>query len=216
MPAAVAAGGTDLTQASSDFGRGELGGNALEQLFYSARSYNVWRPEKVPEDVLKAIYDMARWGPTSANICPARFVFVTSPQAKARLKPHLFDTNTDKVEAASCCVIVARDTRFTEKVPELFPGREFIATFFEMDPVAHKDAYTRNTTLQGAYLILAARALGVDCGPMSGFSQSGVDGEFFPDGRWQSDFLINLGYGNDAEVWPRNPRLSFDDACQIL
>jgi 3-hydroxypropanoate dehydrogenase len=188
---------------------------ALDQIFLTARSHNAWLDKPLSEATIRAIYDLARWGPTSANVCPARFVFVATPEGKARLLPHLSDNNAEKVAAAPCCVIVARDTKFTEFVPQLFPGREFIGTYFDMHPEIAKETWVRNTTLQGAYLIIAARALGVDTGPMSGFEVEGVNTEFFSDGRWQADFICNLGYGDHAEVWPRNPRLSFDDACRI-
>jgi 3-hydroxypropanoate dehydrogenase len=188
---------------------------ALDQIFLTARSHNAWLDKPLPESTIRAIYDLARWGPTSANVCPARFVFVTTPEGKARLIPHMSENNAEKVEAAPCCVIVARDTKFTEFVPKLFPGREFIGTFFDMHPEIAQETWTRNTTLQGAYLIIAARALGVDAGPMSGFEADSLNAEFFPDGRWQADFICNLGYGDHSEVWPRNPRLSFEDACRI-
>jgi 3-hydroxypropanoate dehydrogenase len=186
------------------------------ELFDESRTYNEWLPRRIPQEQLKELYDHARWGPTSANICPARFVFVESSAAKARLKPFLFDNNQDRMMSASCCVLVARDTKFTEFVPKLFPGREMIATFFELNPDKAQEAYVRNTTLQGAYLMMAARSMGIDCGPMSGFDEPGVNAEFFPDGRWDIDFIINLGFGDVEQLWPRCPRLSFDDACRIL
>lgn len=192
-----------------------LGAAALDKIFLTARSHNAWLDKPLSEAAIRAIYDLARWGPTSANVCPARFVFVTTPAGKARLLPHMSENNAEKVAAAPCCVIIARDTKFTEFVPQLFPGREFIGTYFDMHPEIAKETWVRNTTLQGAYLIIAARALGVDTGPMSGFEVDGVNAEFFPDGRWQADFICNLGYGDPDEVWPRNPRLSFDDACRI-
>jgi 3-hydroxypropanoate dehydrogenase len=194
---------------------GNLDATALDQIFLSARSHNAWLDKPLAESMIRSIYELAKWGPTSANVCPARFVFVTTPEGKARLLPHLFETNADKVAAAPCCVIIARDTKFTEFVPQLFPGREFIGTYFDMHPDIARETWVRNTTLQGAYLIIAARALGVDTGPMSGFDADGINAEFFPDGRWQADFICNLGYGDHSEVWPRNPRLSFDDACRI-
>ena len=205
-----------MPEVTSPNGRSALADQALRQLFLDARSHNAWLPGELPESMLREIYDLARMGPTSTNMCPGRFVFVTTRDAKERLKPFLFETNVDKVFAASCTVIVARDTHFVDKVGDLFPGREFVAEFYRRNPEIYVETYKRNTTLQGAYLILAARSLGIDTGPMSGFDNAGVDKEFFPDGRWKSDFLINLGFGDDQNVWPRNPRLPFEDACQIL
>jgi 3-hydroxypropanoate dehydrogenase len=205
----------DMTDQIENMLSAPLNAAALDQIFLAARSHNAWLDKPLSEKTIRAIYDLAKWGPTSANVCPGRFVFVTTPEGKARIAPHLSENNAEKVAAAPCCVIIARDTKFTELVPELFPGREFIGTYFDMHPELAKETWVRNTTLQGAYLIIAARALGVDAGPMSGFEVDSLNAEFFPDGRWQADFICNLGYGDHSQVWPRNPRLSFETACRI-
>ena len=184
-------------------------------LFEAGRTHNAWLEREVPISLLYDLYDRLRWAPTSANSNPGRFVFLQSAEAKARLKPHLSPQNVDKTMSAPVCVIVAADTQFYENMPVLAPQRDF-RTLFAAAPAVAEETATRNAILQGAYLILAARSLGLDCGPMSGFDRSAVDSEFFPDGRWRSNFLVNLGYGDEAKLWPRNPRLAFDDACQIL
>jgi 3-hydroxypropanoate dehydrogenase len=192
--------------------------DALNTIFLEARTHNAWLPKPVSDDVLRRLYDVARMGPTSANTSPMRVVFVKSPEAKARLKPALAPGNVDKTMAAPVTAIVATDERFYEFVPELFPhnpdfGKAFTAPGKEEFTRTHA---FRNATLQGGYLILAARALGLDAGPMSGFDHAKLDAEFFPDGRWKSNFLINLGYGDAAQLKPRNPRLSFEEACRIV
>lgn len=188
---------------------------AINQLFEAARTHNVWLDRDVPEEVLHRLYDRLRWAPTSANSNPGRFAFVRSPAAKQRLAPHLAPLNVEKAMAAPICVIVAADTRFYDNLPQLFPARD-MRTPFANAPAFAEETATRNAILQGAYLILAARSLGLDCGPMSGFSRDGVDQEFFSDGRWKANFLVNLGYGDKEKLWPRNPRLSFDEACLVL
>jgi 3-hydroxypropanoate dehydrogenase len=192
-----------------------LGEGAHAPLFEGARTHNAWLPRKVSADTLRDLYDRLRWAPTSANSNPGRFVFLRSPAAKQRLKAHLSPQNVDKTMSAPVCVIVAADAQFYDRMPELSPQRDFRAIFTAAPALADETA-TRNAILQGAYLILAARSLGLDCGPMSGFDRKAVDAEFFPDGHWQSNFLVNLGYGDESKLWPRNPRLAFDDACQIL
>jgi 3-hydroxypropanoate dehydrogenase len=187
----------------------------LEHLFYAARSHNAWLDRPVTDDDLRRIYDAARWGPTTANTNPARFVFVRSPHGKERLRPHLSAGNVDKTMSAPCCVIVAWDRRFYELLPQLFPSRDMRSTFADKPELIAETAF-RSSTLQGAYLMLAARACGFDCGPMSGFNRTTLDAEFFPDGRWQSNFLCNIGYGDPAKLFPRNPRLSFEEACRDL
>ena len=189
--------------------------HAHAALFEEARTHNAWLPRKISADTLRDLCDRLRWAPTSANCNPGRFVFVRSPGAKQRLKAHLSPQNVDKTMSAPICVIVAADTRFYESMPVLAPQRDFRA-MFEAAPALAEETATRNAILQGGYLILAARSLGLDCGPMSGFNRQAVDAEFFPHGRWQSNFLVNLGYGDEPKLWPRNPRLSFDEACQIL
>lgn len=188
---------------------------ALDTLFRQAHTHNAWQDKPVSSAVLMAVYDLMRWAPTSANINPARIVFVTSAEAKERLKPHLSENNRAKTMAAPVTAIIGYDTQFHENMPKLFAHAPQMQAFFAKPEIAEPHAF-RNGSLQGAYLILAARALGLDCGPMSGFDNAGVDAEFFPGGRIKSNFLCNLGYGDPQGVRPRNPRLSFDEACQII
>ena len=189
--------------------------DALDQIFRAARTHNKWQEKPVSPALLMALYDLMRIGPTAANTSPARIVFVTSPEAKARLKPHLAPGNVDKTMAAPVTAIIAYDLKFAEQMPKLFPARPQMKDAFQDEKAAALSAF-RNGSLQGGYFIVAARALGLDCGPMSGFNNDGVDAEFFPAGTVKSNFLCNLGYGDPAGVYPRNPRLSFDEACQIL
>lgn len=192
-----------------------LSEQSLDQLFREARTHWVWRPEPVSLELLKKAYEVARFGPTSANSSPARFVFITSPQAKERLRPALSPGNLEKTMTAPVTVIVAWDTEFYEKLPQLFPARDMRSAFSGKPELIQETAF-RNSTLQGAYFMLAARALGLDCGPMSGFDQQKVNAEFFPDGKWKANFLCNVGYGDPSKLFPRNPRLSFDEACRVL
>jgi 3-hydroxypropanoate dehydrogenase len=186
----------------------------LDQIFRTARTYNGFLDRPVSTATLRDVFDLLKWGPTSANSSPARFVFVTSQAAKEKLRPALSEGNRDKTMAAPVTVIVAYDTEFYERMPQLYPQRDFRSGFLGKPAVSETFAF-RNGTLQGAYLIVAARALGLDCGPMSGFDNAKVDAAFFPDHRWKSNFLCNLGYGDAATVPVRNPRLSFDEACRI-
>jgi 3-hydroxypropanoate dehydrogenase len=188
---------------------------ALDQLFRKARTHSTWLPKAVPVELLRKAYELARMGPTSANSSPARFAFVTTPDAKARLKPALAPGNVEKTMAAPVTAIVAWDTEFHEKLPKLFPQANMRAYFVGNQSLIDETAL-RNSSLQGAYFILAARALGLDCGPMSGFDANKVNAEFFPDGKWRANFLINLGYGDKTKLFPRNPRLNFDEAAVIL
>jgi 3-hydroxypropanoate dehydrogenase len=188
---------------------------ALDQLFLSARTHNKWFDRPVPDDVLRELARLAALGPTSANSEPARLVFVKSAAAKKRLEPHLMEGNRAKTMEAPVCVIVAYDTEFYEKLPKLFPHVDARSWFADDAALAQETAF-RNSSLQGAYLILAARALGLDAGPMSGFDNEGVDREFFPDGRVKSNFLCNLGYGDLSVLRPRSPRLEFDEFAQII
>ena len=187
----------------------------LDCLFRTARSRNAWRADPLPDNITREIYDLTRWGPTAANTTPGRFVFVRSESAKSRLKPHLAAGNVEKVMTAPCCVIVAYDTRFYDLMPKLFPSRDMRSAFVGNDALIDETA-KRNSTLQGAYLMMAARCLGLDCGPMSGFNAASLDADFFPDGRWKSNFLCAIGYGSDEKLFPRNPRLDFDEACMEL
>ena len=195
--------------------KSSLDGAALAQLFTEARSFNSWSDRPVDDATVRHRYDLVASGPTTANSNPGRFVFVRSAQAHERLRPHLSEGNVEKTMSAPCCVIIAYDTRFFEFMPQLFPGRDFSATFAGKDAVI-ADTAMRSSTLAGAYLIMAARALGLDAGPMSGFNKETLDAEFFPDGRWKSNFLCNIGYGSEDRLFPRNPRLAFDQACLDL
>lgn len=188
---------------------------SAKELFDDARTYSAFNDQPVSIDLLLRLYDHLKWGPTSANSSPARFVFVTSREAKARLLPCVSAGNVEKVISAPVTVIVAEDTRFYDLMPKLFPTRDFKSAF-KYDEAVAADLLARNVPLQGAYMIIAARALGIDTGPMSGFDAEKVNAEFFADGRWRSNFLCNLGYGCKAGEHPRNPRLSFDEACQIV
>ena len=192
---------------------------AFDQLFREARTANAWLDKDVPEVMVRAIYDLMKWGATSANICPARFLWIRSDAAKARLKPHLMEGNIAKVMGAPWTVIIAWDEKFEDKVPELFPHNPDAKNWFT-DRDAHFDAAFRNGTLQGAYLMLAARALGLDCGPMSGFDNAKVDAEFFASNEkmrnWKSNFLCAIGYGDDAALFERSPRLAFENANFVL
>lgn len=188
---------------------------AQDQLFRAARTYNAFSDKPVPEARLRELYELAKWGPTSGNVGPARFVFLTTPEAKARLSPLMSRANRSKSIGAAVQVIVAYDLKFAERIPELFPHNPGSAAWFADEAVAEETAF-RNGSLQGAYLILAARTLGLDCGPMSGFNRAGVDAEFFAGTSWRSNFLCNLGYGTDQDLFPRLPRLSFEDACLVL
>ena len=195
-----------------------LDDKALDQIFREARTHSAWLPKPVSDDLLRKIYDLMKFGPTSANTTPMRIVFVKSPQAKQRLKPALSAGNVEKTMVAPVCAIVSDDMKFYEFIPRLFPHNPQFADLFKQPG---KEEFTRthafrNSTLQGAYLIIAARALGLDAGPMSGFDNDKVDAEFFPDGRYKSNFLINLGYADHSKVHPRLPRLSFEEVCKIV
>jgi 3-hydroxypropanoate dehydrogenase len=188
---------------------------ALDQIFRQARTHNAWLPKRVSAEQLREVHDLARVGPTSANSSPARFVFLQSEAAKARLLPTLAPPNVEKTKTAPVTVIVAWDTEFYEKLPQLFPHADMRSYFVGNQPLIDETAF-RNSTLQGGYFILAARAVGLDCGPMSGFDPAKVNAEFFPDGKWKANFLCNLGYGDRSKLFPRNPRLEFNEACRVL
>jgi 3-hydroxypropanoate dehydrogenase len=189
--------------------------DALDRLFRQARTHSAWLPKRVPVEVLREVYDLARLGPTSANSTPARFVFLESAAAKARLLPALARGNVGKTKAAPVTVIIAWDTEFYEKLPQLFPHADMRSYFVGNQPLIDETAL-RNGSLQGGYFVLAARSVGLDCGPMSGFDAAKVNAEFFPDGKWKVNFLCNLGYGDHSKLFPRNPRLEFDEACRVL
>lgn len=188
---------------------------ALDTLFRQARSYNRWSPEAVPEKTLHALYELLKWGPTATNSSPARFVFVTSAAAKATLVGCVSPGNTVKVEQAPVTVIIGMDEKFHDKIPSLFPHRPQAGEGFK-DPAVGREVMMRNASLQGAYLILAARALGLDCGPMSGFDNAKVDTAFFGGTSIKSNFICALGVGTTELLYPRSPRLSFDEACRIV
>ena len=188
---------------------------ALDQLFRSARTHNAWQPKDVPDALLHALYDLLKWGPTSANSSPARFVFVKSPDAKAKLKTALSPGNYDKTMSAPVTVIVAQDMAFYDKLPQLFPHADARSWFAGNDALIASTAF-RNATLQGAYLIMAARALGLDTGAMSGFDNAKLDDAFFAGTTVKSNFLVNLGYGDAAALFPRSPRLAFDEVARIV
>lgn len=190
---------------------------ALSQLFVDARTQNGWLPTPVGDDQLRRIYDIMKMGPTSANSSPARILFLKSPEAKARLLPALTSGNVDKTRAAPVTAIIGYDTRFFEWMPtKLFAHRPEMADTFARNPAVGQVTAFRNSTLQGAYFMLAARAVGLDVGGMSGFDNAKVDAEFFPDGRVKSNFLCNLGHGDPGKVLQRLPRLDFDEACTLL
>jgi 3-hydroxypropanoate dehydrogenase len=189
---------------------------ALDVIFRAAHTHNKWSDRPVSDALLMAVYDLMRWGPTSANSTPARFLFLTSPDAKERLKPHLMEGNREKTMHAPVVAIIGYDLDFLEIWPRLFPNNPRMKNNFTGKPEATREFAFRNGTLQGAYFIIAARALGLDCGPMSGFSNEGVDKEFFAGSNIKSNFICALGHGDPAGVFPRNPRLSFDEACRII
>jgi nitroreductase len=188
---------------------------AIEQLFLNARTANGFLDKPVPASLLQDIYDIAKMGATSMNAQPTRYVFLTSPAAKARLMPALSPGNVVKTESAPVCVIVATDNQFYEHMPVVFPNNPGAKALFEGNAALAQGTATRNGTLGGAYFMIAARALGLDCGPMRGVDLAKVNAEFFPDGRCTANFLINLGYGDETKLFPRNLRLSFEQACTV-
>ncbi|HSM28159.1 MAG TPA: malonic semialdehyde reductase [Thioalkalivibrio sp.] len=188
--------------------------HALDQLFFEARTHNEWLDRPVSDDLLKALFDTLRWAPTSANCSPARIVFVKSPEAKARLLPALIEGNVEKTRTAPVTAIIGHDLEFHEQLPRLFPHTDARAWFAGNQPLIEATAF-RNGTLQGAYLILAARALGLDCGPMSGFDADRVNEAFFAGTSVRVNFLCNLGYGRSEALFPRSPRFEFEDVCRI-
>lgn len=188
---------------------------ALDIIFRTARTQNKWLDKPVSKTMLMAIYDLMRWGPTSANNSPARILFITTPEAKERLKPHLSEGNRAKTMSAPVTAIIGYDLDFPEHLPRLFPHNQDAKNWFS-DPVLRETTAFRNGTLQGAYFIIAARAVGLDCGPMSGFNNAGVDKEFFAGTNIKSNFICSLGYGDPSGIFPRSPRLTFDEACKIL
>jgi 3-hydroxypropanoate dehydrogenase len=199
-----------------------LSTQGLDLLFRDARSQNGWLDKAVDDDTLRAIYDLVRWGPTSTNGCPARIVFLRSAEAKARLLPALAAGNVEKTLQAPVTAIIGYDADFHEQLPRLFPHNPGMRDWYAAQPQLIDAAALRNSSLQGGYFILAARALGLDCGPMSGFDHERVDAEFFasstnfPGQQVKTNFLCNLGYGDPSKLFPRSPRLSFEESCALL
>lgn len=193
-----------------------LGNKALEQAFFTARTFNKFTSEEVTDELLNKLYDLMKWGPTSMNCQSGHYVVVKSEQAKKRLQPVLAKGNQEKTMAAPATIIVATDTQFYQHMPEQFPANPNAKTLFAEDAELAQTTAFRNATLQGGYLIIAARMLGLDCGPMSGFDNKALDAEFFPDGRYQSNFLINIGFGDASGNYPRGPRLETKQALEII
>jgi 3-hydroxypropanoate dehydrogenase len=201
---------------------------ALDILFREARTHNVWLDKPVSDDILRKLYDLMKWGPTSANCCPARILFLRTSAAKERLRPALSATNVEKTMQAPVTAVIAYDLTFYEKLPKLFLNNPGAREWFAKSPELAEITAFRNGTLQGGYFILAARSVGLDCGPMSGFDNAKVNEEFFPAGKtnaedqvWpashvKSNFLCNLGYGDSSKLFPRNPRLDFHEVCKLL
>ena len=191
-----------------------LDDRALDQLFREARTQNKWQDRPVPDATLEEVYNLLKWAPTSANSSPARFVFIRTPEGKAKLKQALSPGNLEKTMTAPVTVIVAHDVEFYEKLPFLFPHAD-ARSWFAGNPAFAETSAFRNGTLQGAYLMMAARSVGLDAGAMSGFDNAKVDELFLAGTTWKSNFLVNLGYGDPAGLFPRSPRLSFDEACRF-
>jgi 3-hydroxypropanoate dehydrogenase len=195
--------------------RSYLNDEALDLVFRKARTQNSWKPDGVAEELLRKVYDLTKMGPTSANCSPARFIFVTTSAAKEKLKPALSKGNLAKTMAAPVTVLIGMDMQFYELLPELFPHDDARAWFTGNEALIKETAF-RNSSLQAAYLMLAARSLGLDCGPMSGFNPDKVNEAFWPEGRVKVNFICNIGYGDDAKIFDRSPRLPFERACQIV
>jgi len=203
---------------------------AMDTLFREARTYSAWQDRPVTDQTLRDLYDLLKWAPTSANAAPARFAFLRTKEAKERLRPALAPLNVEKTMTAPVTVIVAYDLKFFDQLPKLFPQSPGMKQLFESNPELVEATAKRNSSLQGAYLIMAARARGLDCGPMSGFDPAkvdeeffaagkpcfGCDQEFFPEGHVKTNFLCNLGYGDPSKLFPRLPRLPFNEACSLL
>jgi 3-hydroxypropanoate dehydrogenase len=188
--------------------------SSIAQLFTDARTHHAWQEREVADGLLREIYDLTKWGPTSANSSPMRIVFVKSEAAKEKLIPALMGSNVDQVGSAPVTAIIAYDEDFFDRLPTLFPAFDMRPMFAENASFSEQTAF-RNSSLQGAYFIIAARALGLDVGPMSGFDNAKVDQAFFENSSWKSNFLCNIGYGDAEKLHPRGPRLSFDEACVI-
>ena len=194
----------------------QLNDEALDIIFRNARTHISWLNKPVNDDLLRQVYDLMKWGPTSANCSPARILFLRTREAKERLRPALSPNNVDKTMQAPVTAIIAYDLKFFENLPRLFPNNPAARGWFSGSPQLAEVTAFRNGSMQGGYFILAARSLGLDCGPMSGFDNAKVDAEFFADSPVKSNFLCNLGYGDTSKIYPRNPRLAFDEACRLL
>lgn len=190
--------------------------NALDTIFRAARTHNGWIDRPVGDTQLRAIYELMKWGPTSANCSPLRILFLRGKEAKDKLLPAMSDANREKTRLAPVTAILAYDMEFYEKLPRLFPHNKDARSWFAGNAQSIFATAFRNSSLQGAYFMVAARAIGLDCGPMSGFDTAKVDAAFFPDGKTQTNFICNLGYGDPSKLFGRSPRLEFDEACQLL
>lgn len=189
---------------------------ALDVVFRTARSQNGWLDKPVTDEQLRQLYEVVKWGPTSGNSQPMRIVFARTHESKERIRPALLPNNVEKTISAPVVAIVAYDLRFYEHLPRMLPGNTAMRDRFASNPALAEITAFRNGTLQGGYFILAARAVGLDCGPMSGFDNAKIDAEFFPDGRFKSNFICGLGHGDPAKVHPRNPRFDFDEVCKLV
>jgi 3-hydroxypropanoate dehydrogenase len=197
-------------------GRGHLDGADLDLIFRTARTQNSWKPQAVAGELLRQVYDLAKLGPTAANSTPARFVFVVSKEGKEKLAPALSAGNVEKTMTAPVTVLVGYDMQFYDYLPELLPHVDARAWFTGKSEAEICEGALRNSSLQGAYVMIAARALGLDCGPMSGFDAEKLEAAFWPDGRIKANFICNIGYGDDRKIFARSPRLDFDRACRMI
>ena len=187
-----------------------------EDIFINGRSHNDWLPKEVPDNLLHELYDVMKWGPTSANCSPARIIFIKTSEAKQRLIKYVIESNVEKTLSAPVTAIIAYDKKFYDHIPKLFPHNPDAKDWFSgSEEFAEKTAF-RNSSLQGAYFIIAARLLGLDCGPMSGFDNEGLDKEFFSETSFKSNFICNIGYGDESKLFKRSPRFDFDQICKIL
>ena len=190
--------------------------NKIKDIFISGRTHNDWIEKDVPDSLLRELYNLMKWGPTSANCSPARITFIKSKEAKKRLKKYLIESNIEKTISAPVTAIIAYDTKFFEFIPKLFPHNPEAKEWFSGSEEFAEVTAFRNSSLQGAYFILAARTLGLDCGPMSGFDNVGIDNEFFSESNYKSNFICNIGYGDHNKLFDRSPRFDFDEVCKIL
>jgi 3-hydroxypropanoate dehydrogenase len=207
---------TALPRSLAVAGAHRLDRESLGRLFLDARTHNRWLDQPIDDAVLRELYDIARMAPTSANSQPMRVVFIKTPEAKERLRPALAPANVEKTMTAPVTAIVAHDLEFYDRLPKLMPHVDARSWFAHRPPDEIERLASHGAAMQGAYLILAARSLGLDAGPIGGFDQATVNETFFPEGQWKANFLLNLGYGDSAGLFPRNPRLEFEEACRIV